>query len=193
MSGAGYQAADRATGRAAPDWTKVDQFYDALLESLRQQPGVEAAGASNALPLEIGWRLSFTVEGRPVANPNDHPVVEHMSVTPGYFEAFRAPIVQGRAFARSDRADTEPVVIVNQTFARRFFPGDEPAVGKRLVSESVNIGPLGRNLPGRVPFRIVGVVADLHQAPLGQAVRGGRVSHRAAVPVSRDVARRARR
>ena len=156
VSGAGY-----------PDWIKVDQFYDALLESLGRQPGIDAAGASNALPLEIGWRLTFGIEGQPVANPNDAPVVQHVSVTPGYFEAFRAPIVDGRAFARTDRADTEPVVIVNQTFARRFFPG-EPAVGKRLVSAAVNIGPLGRNLPGRVPFRIVGVVADLHQVPLGQ-------------------------
>ena len=61
----------------------------------------------------------------------------------------------------------EPVVIVNQTFARRAFPGED-AIGKRLVSTAQQIGPLGRNLTGPVPFRIVGVVADIHQAPLGR-------------------------
>ncbi|HEX6973948.1 MAG TPA: ABC transporter permease, partial [Vicinamibacterales bacterium] len=150
------------------DWPSVAQFYDTLLTSIRQQPGVEAAGASNAIPLEAGWRLSFTIEGRPAPSPADRPVVQHVSITPGYLEAFRATVTSGRALAASDRRDTEPVVIVNESFAKKFFPG-ESAVGRRLVADSVQIGPLGRNLPGRVPFRIVGVVADLHQAPLGQA------------------------
>jgi FtsX-like permease family len=59
-------------------------------------------------------------------------------------------------------------VIVNETFARRVFPDDE-AIGKRIISMAQQVGPLGRNLSGRtVPFRIVGVVGDVHQAPLGQ-------------------------
>ena len=64
--------------------------------------------------------------------------------------------------------DTEPVVVVNQSFARRVFPGED-AVGRRLISSVRNIGPLGQNQLGRGPFRIVGVVADIHQAPLAQA------------------------
>lgn len=158
----------QVTAAGYRDWTNVDQFYGALLESLRRQPGVEAAGASNAIPLEAGWRLAFGVEGRPTASAADRPVAQHVSVTDGYFEAFRATALEGRFFSRADRSDTEPVVLVNASFAHRYFPG-ESAVGKRLVSDSIQIGPLGRNLPGRVPFRIVGVVADVHQAPLGQA------------------------
>jgi hypothetical protein len=74
----------------------------------------------------------------------------------------------GRPFAGTDRVDTEPVVVVNQSFARRVFPGED-AIGKRLVSTARNIGPLGMNVVGPGPFRIVGIVADIHQAPLGQA------------------------
>src|SRR5206468_12835032 len=72
-----------------------------------------------------------------------------------------------RVFADSDHAASEPVIVVNQTFAQRVFPGED-AIDKRIQSFAVQIGPLGRNLPGRVPFRIVGVVADIHQGPLGQ-------------------------
>ena len=158
----------QVSGAAYPDWAKVDQFYDALLQSIRSQPGIEAAGATAMLPLEAGWRLPFGIEGRPVATAEDNPVAQHVSVTSGYFEAFRVTLLEGRTFTAADRVDTEPVIVVNQTFAARTFPG-QSAVGKRIVSTAINIGPLGRNLPGRVPFRIVGVVADVQQAPLGQA------------------------
>ena len=158
----------QVSGAAYPDWAKVDQFYDALLQSIRSQPGIEAAGATTMLPLEAGWRLPFGIEGRPAATVEDNPVAQHVSVTSGYFETFRVRLLEGRTFTTADRVDTEPVIVVNQTFAARTFPG-QTAVGRRIVSTAINIGPLGRNLPGRVPFRIVGVVADVQQAPLGQA------------------------
>jgi putative ABC transport system permease protein len=151
-----------------PDWPDVDQFYDALVEGIRREPGVDAAGAATMLPLEAGWRLPFGVEGRPPARAGDESVAQHVSVTNGYFETFRAPLLDGRLFTRDDRANTEPVVVVNRTFARQVFPG-ERAVGKRIISTAMYIGPLGRNLPGRVPFRIVGVVADVRQTPLSQS------------------------
>ena len=59
------------------------------------------------------------------------------------------------------------MIVVNQTFARRTFP-DEDAIGKRIVTTAQQIGPLGRNMAGMVPFRIVGVVADVQQAPIGR-------------------------
>jgi putative ABC transport system permease protein len=156
LNGAGY-----------PTWDKVDQSYATLLESIRRQPGVEAVGVSTALPLSAGWRLPFGIEGRPPARANEDLVAQHVSVSSGYFEAFGASLISGRTFVDADHAQSEPVIIVNQTFARRVFP-NEDAVGKRVISSAVQIGPLGRNLPGRVPFRIVGVVADIHQAPLAQ-------------------------
>jgi putative ABC transport system permease protein len=150
-----------------PAWLRVDQAYDTLLATLRSQPGITAAGATSMLPLDPGWRLPFRVEGR-AAQPNDYSVTQHICISSGYLEAIGASIVAGRPFAETDRADTEPVVVVNQSFARRVFPGEE-AVGRRLVSTVRNIGPLGANIIGPGPFRIAGVIADIHQAPLGQA------------------------
>jgi putative ABC transport system permease protein len=132
------------SGVAYRDWKDVGQFYATLLERVRQQPGVAAAGAANFMPFEAGWRIPFGVEGRPPARAGEELIAQHHSVSDGYFEAFRVKLLAGR-----------------------HFPGDD-AVGKRILSFAQQIGPLGRNLIGRVPFRIVGVIADIQQAPIGQ-------------------------
>ena len=155
------------SGAAYQDWTKVEQFYTAMLESARRQPGIEAVGASASLALEPGWRLPYRVDGRPVPRAGEAMIAQHISVSTGYFETMRASLLQGRYFQDTDSPEGEPVIVVNQTFARRTFPGED-VVGKRIVTTAQQIGPLGRNLPGLVPFRIVGVIADVHQAPIGR-------------------------
>jgi putative ABC transport system permease protein len=156
------------SGGSYAKWEDVQQFYTTLLEQIRLEPGIDAVGAATALPLDAGWatRLPFTIEGRAVA-ATDGPVAQHVSVSTGYFEAFRVPLISGRLFTDQDTWRTEPVVLVNETFARRNFPDADP-VGMRVVSTATNIGPLGRNLPGRVPFRIMGVVGDVQHTPLGR-------------------------
>jgi predicted permease len=156
------------SGAAYADWKAVEQFYATLLQSVRQQPGIESAGLANALPLNIGWRFGYAVEGRPAARSDEAPVAQYVVASSGYFETFRVRVVAGRVFTDNDTATNEPVAVVNETLARRAFPGEE-AVGKRLVSVPQQVGPLGRNLSAGKPFRIVGVIADIHQAPLGQA------------------------
>lgn len=157
-----------------PAWPNVDQFYAALLAGIRTQPGIEAAGLANATVLQPGWRIPIAVDGRPLPRAEEAPIVQHVTVSSGYFEAFRARLLGGRFFLDSDTADSEPVIVVNQTLANRLFAGED-AVGKRIISTAQQIGPLGRNLMftspevHRVPFRIVGVVADVQQAPIGQA------------------------
>jgi len=157
VSGGGYRS-----------WDDVQQFYTAFLDNVRAQPGVEAAGAGTALPLDSAWatRLPFRIEGM-ATPPIDDPVAQHVSVTPGYFETFKVPLEAGRLFTATDSRDTEPVIVVNETFARRVFPGAE-AVGRRIVSTARNIGPLGVNLFGPVPFRIIGVVGDVQHSPIGR-------------------------
>ena len=148
-------------------WSDVDQFYDALLASIRQQPGVESAGATTALPVDAGWRLPYLVSGRPAPPHGDEPIAQHISVTRGYFATFRARLVDGRLFDATDTPASEPAVVVNESFAREAFPGDR-AVGHQIVSTARNIGPLGLNTVGAGPFRIIGVIADIRQAPIGQ-------------------------
>ena len=164
-------------GAAYSPWPKVEQFYSTLLESVRAQPGIQAVGASNAIALEAGWRVPYEVEGRPGARADEQPIAQYVTTSEGYFESFRARLIAGRLFATTDTANAEAVVIVNETFARQAFP-DESAVGQRIVSTMRQVGPLGRNLlapaappgvhPQPVPFTIVGVVGDVHQAPIGQ-------------------------
>jgi putative ABC transport system permease protein len=156
------------SGAAYQDWVKVQQFYTTYLEALRGRPGIDAAGAVTALPVDLGWRVPYVVEGRAPASEADRPVAQILSASTGYFETVRASLLAGRLFTDHDGPQSEPVVVVNQTFARQVFPGEDP-IDRRIVSTAQGIGPLGRNLAGRVPFRIVGVIADVHQAPLSQA------------------------
>ena len=82
------------------------------------------------------------------------------SADPGYFAAVRAPIVRGRAFNAHDDAESTPVVIVNETLAKRLWPNEDP-VGKRITTTIRNIGPLAsRNVPGD-EHQVVGVVRDI--------------------------------
>jgi predicted permease len=156
------------SGPAYRQWANAEQFYATLLDRLRQQPGIDASGIANFLPLEAGWRITFDVEGQPPARAGDERMVQTHSVSDGYFEALRARLVSGRLLTAHDGPTGEPVILVNDTFARRYFPGEDP-VGRRLTSLAVGIGPLGRNLmPRGAPFRIVGVIADIQQAPIGQ-------------------------
>ena len=171
-------------------WNTVASTYGTLVDRLRERPGVRAAGASNFLPLDPGWRGPYGIEGEPPARPGEAPQVQYHAVTDGYFEAMGVPAVAGRTFERRDTAASAAVVVVNTTFARRHF-GDAPAVGRVLLTTSRGIGPLGRNImylpppppPGAPPpaqppantpppppmrFEIVGVVEDVKNVPLSQ-------------------------
>jgi putative ABC transport system permease protein len=158
-------------------WGRVADTHTRTLEQIRQQPGVEAAGASNFLPLEIGWRSPFAVAGQALPpSQEDLPQAQLHSASEGYFEAMGATLAEGRAFTPFDGAGSAAVVMVNETFARRYLSGG-PAVGRVLRLWATGIGPLGVNLKAPaaqshdgMTFDIVGVVRDIRNVPLGQAV-----------------------
>jgi putative ABC transport system permease protein len=155
-------------GVRSSGWADVEQFYATLLDRIRVQPGVETAGVSNFMPLQAGWRIPVQVEGRPPARAGEEMIAQCHSISDGYLEVLGARVVAGRALTPHDGVRGEPAVLINQTFARRFFPGEDP-VGRRLTRLATGIGPLGRNLmPRGAAFTIVGIVTDVHQAPLGQ-------------------------
>ena len=171
---------------AYPSWPVVAQTHAAILDAIRDQPGVVTAGSGNFLPLEVGWRVPFRIEGEPPpVRPEDAPQGQIHSVSDGFFEALGARMAQGRVFQASDTVDSASVVIVNETFARRFLNERSP-IGRIVLTSATGIGPLGLNLkrarpaplPGQPPlpplpptrFEIVGVVKDVRNAPLGQAV-----------------------
>jgi hypothetical protein len=165
-----------------PQWRTIADNHAAILEQLRRQPGVTAAGGTSVLPLRIGWRLPYEIDGDQPRRADDRLVGQFQTVSAGFFESMKAALVMGRAFSTFDTYTSAPVAIVNETFMNRHRDGVQPVLGRRVLTNVAAIGPLGRNLMVIVPprgsntpianvaFEIVGVVKDVRNVPLGQAV-----------------------
>jgi predicted permease len=133
------------------------QFFEDAVARLKTIPGVEAAALATRVPFSINynrWDVWIPDHHR----PGEHgDYVDMTSVSPDYFETMGVPIVEGRAFTPDDRPNTQWVAIANETFARRYWPG-QSAVGKTFRSR-VSDGPI---------FQIVGVAADHKVLTVGE-------------------------
>jgi predicted permease len=147
------------------DFPRIVDFYDHLLTSLRTQPGVSVAGASNFLPLEAAWRGPFFIQGRPRPRSGDESQAQHQTIDEDYFRALGVPLIKGRFFDANDSASAPGVVIVNDALARRQWPGEDP-IGQTVSSPITAIGPMGRSLMKKPLFQIVGVVASVKNSTL---------------------------
>jgi predicted permease len=134
------------------------QFYDHAIERVTAIPGVESAALATRVPLQVNanrWEIWIPDRHR----PGEHgETVETTTVSTGYFKTIGVPIVEGRAFEDGDRPETPRVAIVNETLARRYWPG-QSAIGKTLRSRGSD-GPA---------FEIVGVSADHKVLTLSEA------------------------
>lgn len=154
-----------------PDAPARGRFWTALFERLQVLPGVTSATGSTALPFSNWqWQTIFMIE--------DHENVRRSAgiraVTPGYFSTLGVPLVSGRAFTSADTASAEPVLVVNETFARRFLqPIGEP-LGQRIATTfrpgggSTTRGP---SITSRFDIEwatVVGVVGDTRHQSLGE-------------------------
>lgn len=142
-------------------YTKPDQvraFYGEVLRRIERLPGVEAAGATNALPLSgLGGSGTTTVDTQAVPPDQTTPEADMRPVTPGYFQAMGIPLIRGRYFEERDSETSAPVAVIDDTFARTYWPNEDP-VGKR-----VKLG--GRQ--SRSPWMtITGVVGHVHYRAL---------------------------
>jgi predicted permease len=143
-----------------PNGADVRAFYGRLLERIQALPGVTAAGAATSLPLAVRERRAFTIEALPTAAANLPRVVAHDWVLGRYFDALGIRIVAGRALTDADTASAEPVAVVNETLAKRYW-GGESAVGRRIAWGNPRThGPW---------MRVVGVVADVKLSGLSAA------------------------
>lgn len=158
---AGFDSSNMVTARIAlpegsyPKPEDSTQFYKKLLDQVSALPGVHSAAAAWWIPLS-GSEISFTfdIEEHPIP-AGQQPVAQVNVITPDYFRTMGVPIRQGRAFSDRDDRVAPPVAIVTESFAKQYFPGENP-VGKRII-------PNGSIDPGKPPVReIVGVIADLH-------------------------------
>jgi putative ABC transport system permease protein len=109
-------------------------FYRELLDRVRAFPGVDTAGAITGLPLTgIGWSGTATIDTQAVSPRDANPEVDQRPVTPGYFEAMGVQLVRGRYFTDADNETAQPVAIVDETLANRYWPNEDP-IGKRIHS-----------------------------------------------------------
>src|SRR5262245_16581141 len=142
-----------------PDAASMVRAYADIGRRLRESPGVQSAGGVTGLPLATtrgDW--SIVLEGDAPTRRLDR-AADWQVVTPGYFEAMGTAVKAGRTFTDADRADTLPVIVINEAMAKRFWPGEHP-IGRRLS--------MGRNDRW---MTIVGIVSDVHHLGLDAVPR----------------------
>jgi putative ABC transport system permease protein len=131
-------------------------FFKRAEDRLATLPGVKSVGAISYLPLTgLATSTSFNLATKPLP-PSESPGTEVRPITPGYFNAMGIPLLKGRAFDERDGANSR-VVIINETLARKFFPGQDP-IGQQLI---VSWEP-------EVADEIIGIVGDIKETALEQ-------------------------
>jgi putative ABC transport system permease protein len=145
-----------------PEGPQINSFYKQLIERISSLPGVESAAIAYDHPLEANWVDAFKIEGRPAAAADESPSANFEPVSRDYFRTVGAQIISGRQFTAQDDQDHPGVVIVNEAFARRFFP-HEQALGQRIQP-----GPPARIWKNQrlTSFEIVGIARNVKSAGL---------------------------
>jgi predicted permease len=127
-------------------------MYKRVLEGVATLPGVEAVSVASNLPLADDWRIGFRVEGD---DQNTYYTSSNTWVSNDYFRAMGIQLIAGRGFTDEDRDGGRPVIVISQTFARKFWPGEDP-IGKRVRWGGWAVEWIS----------VVGVVADVRAASL---------------------------
>ncbi|MFZ1160489.1 MAG: ABC transporter permease, partial [Candidatus Sulfotelmatobacter sp.] len=115
-----------------PSPDQAIRFFDRVLQRVRSLPGVESAAAIDNIPLTGGSHQPIAVEGRPVVPMSEQPEVDVRLVSAGYMSAMHIPTLRGRDLNDTDVAGRPAVVLVSESMAQQFWPGEDP-IGKRLT------------------------------------------------------------
>ena len=139
-------------------------FYARFIERVRATPGVESAGLTSGILLPLlANSTTFAFEGKPLPPPEQRQEYPVENVSPGFFETIGARLAAGRTFQDGDHDRAAPVVVVNETLARKIWPGEDP-IGKRLKpGDGTDSGPWAT---------VVGVVKDLRRGDVKRPIRG---------------------
>jgi predicted permease len=140
------------------DEARSRQFWDRAVERARAIPGVQSVALGSRLPFSINFNYSNVfIPGR--HKPGDRgEVIQSSRVSAGYFSTLGIPVVQGRGFSAADTPQSPGVVVISDTMARRYWPGESP-LGKRIHTRGLD-GPA---------FEVVGVAADHKVQTVGEA------------------------
>jgi putative ABC transport system permease protein len=138
------------------DPTKKIRFINNVIDRVREGHGVRAVAASSTAPLTGAPNRGMRIEGDPILPPDQQPNADFQLITPDYFRALGITLTAGRSFDATDRADTPPVLVVNQALVDRYFQGRDP-IGRVIL------------FGGRKRHEIVGVVADARYRSVEQS------------------------
>ncbi len=145
--------------------SEIDRLVRDGVQSVHSLPGVTAAAMSCCLPLETVWQNFFIIYGRPL-NGRFHGISGWTFVSPEYFDAFRIPVLRGRAFTERDDAAAPGVAIINETMARQEWPKSDPLRDRLLLGRGMR--PEYEKDPIR---QIVGIVSDVRAVGLNREAR----------------------
>lgn len=141
-----------------PDAESRRRFFQELERGLLERPEITSASLTTTLPGLFAGTTRFSLLGDAHEAEQDYPTTHMVSVTPGFFETFDTGEIRGRTFTSADGPDGEQVIIVNQSFAARYFPGTDP------VGRQIRVGVEDDGMPWRT---VVGVAPDLYMEGVG--------------------------
>jgi putative ABC transport system permease protein len=133
----------------------LGQLVRQSVERIEAVPGVVAAATTCSLPLEPSFGLPFTIEGRPLTDGPAHGGADWRTVSPRYFDVFKIPVLRGRSFNNRDESGAAGVVLINDSFAKQFWPKEDP------VGQLISIGKGMGGMFNEPPRQIVGIVGDV--------------------------------
>ena len=143
----------------------IDDFYSRLTQKYSVIPGVEAVTVAGVEPAATNRTTTFSIMGQPASSEGERPRAGISEVRPGFFEMFRIPLRKGRLIDEHDLAAAPWVVVVNESFAKKYFPNEDP-IGKQ-IHLSFNPYPIEEDRPRQ----IVGVAADVKNISLSYPTR----------------------
>jgi predicted permease len=152
--------------RSYPDSAASIRFFEELLPKLQSVPAVEAATLSDGLPAAGNGVISVQIEGKAYPLATDYPLAREGIVTAGYFATFETPVLRGREFATSDVATSQPVVIINESFARTHFPNIDP-IGRQFKRIRPNTTEPWMTIVGVVPDLLMQGIGNNNSSPVG--------------------------
>jgi predicted permease len=141
----------------AGDSATLGRNLTELIDQIQELPGVHSVAAAMVLPTQTGPDLPFDVIGRPAGTQGSGGDEKYVPITANYFAALRIPVLKGRPFSSSDEHNSTPVVIVNQEFAHKYFPAENP-IGRNILIGAA-MGPGFEDNPRE----IIGVVGNTKQ------------------------------
>ena len=127
----------------------IARFFKSAIEQVRAVPGVQSAALVRAVPFSgNGGLVGYAIEGKPAPDPAQQPQARFHLVTPEYFKTLRIPLLKGRDFTDRDNLQTPLVAVINDTFAKREWPGEDP-IGRQFTTPET-----------QGPIMVIGMVGD---------------------------------